>query len=124
MKLRVWNKLTKEMLYDGFKIDADGDVFLLDYDGEHLCEPEDVIVMRGVNLQDKNGKEIYEKDLISCFPRDNAEGSSKDIREIEYDNWNCGCCDNIYGFSGFGYDKNDDIFVVGNSLENPELKND
>ena len=73
-------------------------------------------------LKDKNGKEIYEGDIVKCLDNDEKYYISK----IEYDN---GCFmvevhNYDYNYTSIGWALEDDILeieVIGNIYENPEL---
>jgi len=81
---------------------------------------EDLILMQFTGLKDKNGKEIYEGDIVKIFAYD-AERKAT----IEYDK-NCFCIIGLdkIGNSGFSFFLGmwkDDIEIIGNIFEHPEL---
>ena len=59
-------------------------------------------------LKDKNGKKIFEGDIL------------EDGYPVVYGDWNCGCCANIYGYE-LGFDSRYNLEVIGNIYENSEL---
>lgn len=88
---------------------------------ESICYqiiPETVGQFTG--LRDKNGKEIYEGDIIQTgnYCGDNEIGI------VKYGKYNCSCCEGVYGY----YVDDGDIrgaekclVVIGNIHDNPEL---
>lgn len=89
---------------------ADGDV---DWDGDAV-DGENIILMQYTGLKDKNGKEIYEGDIINP-----AKAKYKDYRIIKWESVE----DLEESYTGFdiypSYTKK--FEVVGNIYENPEL---
>jgi len=75
-------------------------------------DPE-IILMQFTGLKDKNGKDVWEGDLIKYY---------NDILIVEYDESTASF---QMGFSSFVLDQEvcsyDDIEVIGNIYENPEL---
>ena len=67
IKFRAWNKFTKEMKsVDRLRFDAP--IMEIQFMGNtypYTPNPDDLILMQYTGLKDKNGKEIYEGDIIS-----------------------------------------------------------
>lgn len=122
-KFRAWTEEGKVMYYDVYPFKDD--TLLLSYDEIAFDEvpASDFILMQSTGLKDKNGKEIYEGDIVKY-----KAGCNTFTEEVTYDK----------NFAGFGVrDANADIIftfwelaedidlisleVVGNKYENPEL---
>ena len=130
IKFRAWDRENKEML----------DVQELDYQGSYSGQPmvrttmyndyfdtEDMILMQYTGLKDKNGKEIYEGDIVQF------KGNYKDKRKLVvfWDSMKSGffitpihCYkyrvkEKTYLRAEFINAKNKEI--IGNIYENPEL---
>jgi len=111
IQFRVWDSYNKKM------IPTEGGFSLGSADSEMVGGP-DYPVMQYTGLKDKNGKEIYEGDIIKLYPSD------KSGIQILWD-------EHIAGF-GFGNQTMADHLnfrkltainyeVIGNIYENPEL---
>lgn len=121
-RFRAWQKNYQKMYYDvemtydypceprGAEQSSFGDVL----------ENDDYVLMQCTGLKDKNGKLIYEGDIVAVIL---ANGELEDIGCVKYGYFNCSCCDGVYGW-GFGdadirnYDR---YTIVGNIHENPEM---
>lgn len=114
IKFRAWDKVSETMHNIGFHIDAGGLVVR----HTHYWENEpDLVLMQFTGLLDKNGKEIFEGDIIKW-----KHGDEKGTSQVWFDESQCGFCENqIDKTSGFflGWLKEKEI--IGNIYENPEL---
>ena len=136
-KFRVWSKKYNKFIEDNsYPIGSDYQLIITQSgtliklglgDFEDDCEDsyswatfndyeQDCIVMQSTGLKDKNGKLIYEGDIVK---------TSKGIANVEYDN--------TYAYFGltnfltvFSFDNfiNEEIEVIGNRYENKELLNE
>lgn len=125
-KFRAWDKKCNEMFKDTFAITESGQVIIVEqesvFDTPDYVFTDDLIIMQSTGLKDKNGKEVFENDVIR--DSDGFEGI------VQYDE--------SYGMYGIAYlptksngidttfeelkDKYRNKFeVVGNIYENPEL---
>lgn len=128
-RFRVWDKNKKFMIYD-----AESDFRYVDRFGNFLDYPEDYEVMQCTGLKDKNGKLIYEGDIVKYAEFDWTDFSFKDweteIAQVVWGN----TYDNYYpafdlkdtdfdGTNAFAYLFNEGwtIEVIGNIYENKEL---
>jgi len=121
IKFRAWDKDKKEMV-GGFGVHSDfGHAFDMDFDNGEEYIFENYILMQFTGLKDKNGKEIYEGDIVMIyrFKRDN------DIGEVKYhfNRFVIGFSDNFgdLGKVEFYASKMNDYDVIGNIHENKEL---
>ena len=117
-KFRAWNKETKTMhqvesIYPyQDEYTEGGEVFLESSSNHSYYFPEEVVIMQSTGLKDKNDKLIYEGDILK-----DKYGALHPI------SWN------IKGFyeadtfavAGFYNAIQEDMEVIGNIYENPEL---
>jgi uncharacterized phage protein (TIGR01671 family) len=110
IKFRNWNKKTKDMIYPDR---------LRELTAEMQSEDEHDVLMQFTGLLDKNGKEIYEGDIVEF--RDISSFGSKKIMtgivhwsepdtRFKIDYWSFG--NEIYSST---------LKVIGNAHENPDL---
>lgn len=132
IKFRAWDKEYEKMTYFD---DEDYEynpplVFRLDqvfkknsnYDDYEDFEYNDITdkveVMQYTGLHDKNGKEIYEGDIVKSFFVDTDEAGNEiykyHIIEVKYDEVLC----------SYKIDKFMNLEVIGNIYENKELLNE
>ncbi len=93
--------------------------FHSDYYDNAIVIPETVGQYTG--LTDKNGKKIFEGDIL-CYT--SAYKGRKSFGEVRSEEWNCGCCNDVYGFSilgEIGLAESHLCEIVGNIHDNPEL---
>ena len=94
--------------------------------GGHVrdLDSNDIILMQYTGLKDKNGKEIYEGDIVKSTmhygddfgnPVGEAEGQIIEVKWLEKKG------EQMVGFSFFPCDDMYDLEVIGNIYENPEL---
>ena len=115
LKFRVWDKKKRKMAHV-VMIDLSMNRCLVT-DMKDLWEIKDPDIMQYTGLKDKNGREIYDGDII-------VSGSGN-IYVVMVTRYGSG-----YGFDikKIGFDKksqnwNDEIKIMGNIYENPELLN-
>lgn len=122
-KFRAWLKEEKRMTDVSEMTFIDGEVYLIS-DVTGFYAYEEFKLMQSTGLKDKNGKEIYEGDIVKFSDCDNDAY----VTPVVWDN-NYAC----FGVSFSGkypisfdyleefYTELKDIEVVGNIYENPEL---
>lgn len=120
IKFRVWDKDLKSMCYEPIC-----DAGLIN---AQFVKPEDspTIIMQYTELKDKNGKEIYEDDILRVFV---VKSAGYLILKVWYlaPEWGLslykdGKPKGYFQMSNWGYGKDvDDFEVIGNIYENPEL---
>lgn len=132
IKFRAWDKYNKRMIN---RIEEDGE-YAICFNGEIRCikhgeTPFNITLPQGLELQqftgllDKNGKEIWEGDVVK-YEVGCSDGSVyKKIASVKYGEFNCSCCDGVYGwyFDDGDIRECDRYEVIGNVMENPDLLN-
>lgn len=100
IKFRAWDKKRKEFL-KSFDIGCRGMIIC---DERH--ETQNIVLMQYTGLHDKNGKEIYESDIVKINYRNDPVVMSWREREAQW---------SLAGFFP------EHLEVIGNIYENPEL---
>ena len=123
IKFRVWDKKFNMMLgfksvdinFNEGKIEVTTDT--LRYEEIYVDEIKDFVLMQYTNLKDKNGKEIYEDDILKVKLDDGdanlyVKYANGEYRVVNEGKWE----DSLYAYMYFG-----DVEVVGNIYENKDL---
>ena len=131
-RFRIWDINDKELLYgnEGTMDDWDrrgcNNLNILNYKLQELFDDDNCILMQCTGLKDKNGKLIYEGDIVKCI----TDSLDEDIHEIVYEGDKgypaFELSNNQEEFNGISFYANEgEIEIIGNKFENPELlKND
>ena len=121
IKFRAWDKKQKKMLY-GVSIGTikvwDENAPLISHEFSYS---EDCVFEQYTGLKDKNGKEIYEGDIVLFFTEHFDKTTGGFDGEVEH-NATVEWFNNGFAFMDkVSYDPNIECEVIGNVHENPEL---
>lgn len=122
IKFRAWDIETREMIYGHeFMVTFGGRVYC-NYDVERLRRVPDgrLLLMQRTGLRDKNGKEIYEGDIVKAYRH---VTDVYVVFVVAYDEFRGGYFKDTDDYlkplvSDFG---KDNMQVIGNIHEHPEL---
>jgi uncharacterized phage protein (TIGR01671 family) len=125
IKFRVWDSVLKYMLPFGNYVAIDGGVWeeakkTYDTPNKEIEPVKNVVLMQFTGLKDKNGKEIYEGDIIKVKT---IHWLVEPLNSEERDGDNYGLCVSPNG-NGENYFLDKSILegeVIGSIYENPEL---
>lgn len=110
IKFRAWDKNFKKMFYEGFGVSAKGTYYI-------ESTSKDIEIMEYTGLKDKNGKEIYEGDIVNSYYDKPFIIEHTIGNHIKTTGHGETAQEYISGFV-FQYDS---VEVIGNIYENPEL---
>ena len=130
IKFRAWNKYTSKMLEQEGISGSNSYISFLDFyydnseDRNFGSVINDLILMQFTGLLDKNGKEIFEGDLLQYDGYNFKLINKEKIYQIKYD-------DNLAQYYSYNLENSFDTFlvvrawkeskIIGNIFQNPEL---
>ncbi|NQP51881.1 hypothetical protein HO914_01640 [Streptococcus suis] len=125
-KFRAWDKIRNRISeVERIYIDTKG-VRLRDENGEYWRRFDDVILMQSTGLVDKNGKEIFEGDVVKCYTVTEESECEyvgvvcfKDFSFVIVDKKDT--YDPLWNYKGGFVSQETELEVIGNIYENPEL---
>ena len=125
IKFRCWDKrLNKMYKVLSIKFDEPQWIYCEDSRFDHFSlKPDELEIMQFTGLKDKNGKEIYEEDIVvwSCFDGERYR--------VIYDRWGIPALAGVFNCEAYDFKELDMCHnatsnkceVIGNIYENPEL---
>lgn len=133
-KFRVWNKKTESFInYGDLMLDLKngkvyaGDVGMPEYT---IDVTKQVVLMQSTGLEDKNGVDIYEGDIVEIKQQGSIDKyiPNNSVNEIVYKD-SAFCVKETWGIGGIEwpiiaglyYKASEEFEVLGNIYENPEL---
>lgn len=125
-RFRAWDKEFKEMV----QVDAlvfDEQLIKATYKNGNVVKEDlkNYVLMQSTGLKDKNGKEIFEGDILTTGKRTGVVKNHRTlgfyINDARGDNWWFGSDVDLAEFEDFTKDVARKIGILGNIYTNPEL---
>lgn len=131
LKFRAWDKTNKEM-FEVIKIEFNPNIFYMAKEPAWVVirTENEIELMQSTGLKDKNGKEIFEGDIVNCgylfngSPFDELDEYEEEKGVVKF--LNCGFNIKFKNDTNLFIDimeSCEDIEVIGNVYENRRIKN-
>ena len=120
-KFRAWDTTKKEMFKDTFAITESGQVVVVDQSSVFVSPDyvfvDNLVIMQSTGLKDKNGKEIFEGDIL----KNNKYITSVFYEDGAYRVKFCRTLNTTVTMNVISFIEKYKTRTVGNIYENPEL---
>ena len=118
LKFRVWEEREKEYDTWSYILDDSGNLFRNAYGALIECDKKDYIIEQYTGLKDKNGKEIYEGDIVEYDWYIRNDKSYRVKEKVVFDDMGARVCghNRIRNCPG--------VEIIGNIHENTNLLGD
>ncbi|HFU4454414.1 TPA: YopX family protein [Streptococcus suis] len=116
-KFRAYNPATNDWYKPEEVFVSDGNIYLDDDDFDELTQNNDVILMQSTGLFDKNGKEVFEGDVVKLRYTISSDYEFFKVTRLRGGSWRI---DNRRRGCELWL-RNEDCEIIGNIYENTEL---
>jgi len=113
VRFRVWDIINKRIIKKPYLHFVDGESFFIKEKGEPIRSDLEFILLQFTGLKDKNGKEIYEGDVVKYIT------TERNVYEVRFANGKFVAFNRFMQHDLFFISKN--AKVIGNIYQNSEL---
>jgi len=124
IKFRAWDKVKKEWIpISSLECFHTGEVLQVKrmWNRKHFSIKSDCILVQFTGLKDKNGKEIWEGDIVQFNDYEWEEYKGRKIFTVELGIPRFWLKEELFGYEGELLKEPENCKVIGNIYENPEL---